>query len=62
MVSGWDLTRWEWLEADFLPSLSSPLPAGGEIYRIGYLAKGAGCKAELSLSLMLFFHSLGLLK
>lgn len=42
MVSGWDLTRWEWLEADFLPSLSSPLPAGGEIYRIGYLAKGRG--------------------
>jgi hypothetical protein len=42
LVSGWDLTRWEWLEADFLPSLSSPLPAGGEIYRIGYLAKGGG--------------------
>ncbi|MFM4703105.1 DUF4865 family protein [Aeromonas bivalvium] len=42
MVSGWDLSRWEWLEADFLPSLPSSMPPEAELYRIGYLAKGRG--------------------
>lgn len=39
MVSGWDLSRWEWLEADLLPS---SMPPEAELYRIGYLAKGRG--------------------
>ena len=43
MVSGWDLTRWEWLEADFLPSLSSPLPGGRDLpYRLS--GEGGGIK------------------
>ena len=61
MVSGWDLTRWEWLEADLLPSFSSPLPGGGGSTVLAIWRRGI-CKAELSLSLRLFSHSFGLLK
>ncbi|MEW7867180.1 DUF4865 family protein [Aeromonas diversa] len=41
MLCGWDLSRWQWLEADLLPSCPSVLPSGAEVYRIGYLAMGA---------------------
>ena len=41
MVSGWDLSRWQWLEVDLLASLPQAIPAGADAYRIGYLAKGS---------------------
>lgn len=41
MVSGWDLSRWQWLEVDLLPSLPQAMPAGADAYHIGYLAKGS---------------------
>ena len=40
MLSGWDLSRWQWLEVDLLPSLPQAIPAGADAYHIGYLAKG----------------------
>ena len=41
MVSGWDLSRWQWLEVDLLASLPQAIPAGADAYHIGYLAKGS---------------------
>ena len=41
MLSGWDLSRWQWLEVDLLPSLPQVMPAGADAYHIGYLAKGS---------------------
>ena len=41
MLSGWDLSRWQWLEVDLLASLPQAIPAGADAYRIGYLAKGS---------------------
>ena len=40
MLSGWDVSRWQWLEVDFLPSLPPTIPPGADAYHIGYLAKG----------------------
>jgi hypothetical protein len=40
MLSGWDVSRWQWLEVDLLPSLPPTIPAGADAYHIGYLAKG----------------------
>ena len=41
MLSGWDLSRWQWLEVELLASLPQAIPAGADAYHIGYLAKGS---------------------
>lgn len=40
MLSGWDVSRWQWLEVDFLASLPQVMPVGADAYHIGYLARG----------------------
>ncbi|MBM0418583.1 DUF4865 family protein [Aeromonas veronii] len=39
-LCGWDVSRWKWLDIDFLQSPPSTLTTESDVYQIGYVARG----------------------